>query len=167
MINHGFMLSSSQRDDEMNASVIVPLAGIMMPLVLAPTIIAMAHRMKKREWQHKERLRALELGLPVPEDRPHVGGGTVAAIGAGVPAASVLAAWLTTATVPTSHSDFMGVVALAWGCAFMISMAAVIGSLVLASRLLSARRAADLAGELAAAKPAYDPDAYDVVSSRG
>ncbi len=151
----------------MNASLVVPLAGIMMPLVLAPSIIMLAHRLKRREWQHKERLQALELGLPVPQDRPQMGGGTVAAIGAGVPAVSVLAAWLTTLSVPTSHADFMGVVALAWGCALMLSMAALIGSLVLASRLLRARQAAELADTLTASKPAYDPDAFDVVSSRG
>jgi hypothetical protein len=150
----------------MNASVIVPLAGIMMPLVLAPTIIAMAHRMKKREFQHKERLRAFELGLPYNEVEPRVGGGTVTAIGAGVPAASVLAAWLTTMSVPSAHSDYLPVVAIAWGCAFMISTAAVIGSLVLAGMLMRGRKATESADHFAA-KPAYDPDAYDVVSSRG
>ena len=50
----------------MHDGMIIPLAGIMLPMVLVPTIITLAHRMKKREWQHKERLRALELGLPVP-----------------------------------------------------------------------------------------------------
>ena len=53
----------------MNDGMIIPLAGIMLPMVLVPTIITLAHRMKKREWQHKERLRALELGIPVRRGR--------------------------------------------------------------------------------------------------
>ena len=59
-------------------------------LVLVPTIIILKHRTLQREWQHKERMKAMEIGCPRHPStarrkrrRP---------IGAGVPIASVLAA---------------------------------------------------------------------------
>jgi hypothetical protein len=152
----------------MHEGLIIPLAGIMMPLVLVPTIILLVHRQKKREWQHQERLRALDSGLPVsPPDRMP-GGGTVIAIGAGVPIASVLTAWMTTISVSDSHPDYMPIVAVVWGCAFMISTGALITSLVLGVLLMRSRKPAEpVDHQFAAVKPAYEPDAYDVVSRRG
>lgn len=153
----------------MHEGLIIPLSGIMMPLVLVPTIILLVHRQKKREWHHQERLRALEMGLPAscPDRMP--GGGTVIAIGAGVPIASVLTAWMTTISVSDSHPDYMPIVAVAWGCAFMISSGALITSLVLGVLLMRSRKLAapEPADQFAAIKPAYEPDAYDVVARRG
>jgi len=151
----------------MNEELIIPLAGIMLPLFLVPTIILLVHRQKKREWLHKERLRALDTGVPasVPDRTP--GGGTLAAIGAGVPIASVLAAWMSTMSVSDSHPDYMAIIAVAWGCAFMISTGALITSLVLGVLLMRSRKPGQPVDYFAANKPAYEPDAYDVVSSRG
>src|SRR5438093_13296394 len=98
-----------ERSFAMNDGMIIPLAGIMLPMVLVPTIITMANRMKKREWQHKERLRALELGIPADEAGPRLGGGTVTAIGAGVPSASVLAAFLFSSSIRESNPAYMPV----------------------------------------------------------
>ena len=139
----------------MHQGLIIPLSGIMMPLVLVPTIILLVHSHKKREWHHQERLRALEMGLPASGPDRMPGGGTVIAIGAGVPIAAVLTA------------DYMPIVAVAWGCAFMISSGALITSLVLGVLLMRSRKPAEPMDQFAAIKPAYEPDAYDVVSRRG
>jgi len=151
----------------MNDGLIISLSGILMPLVLVPTIILLVHRHKRREWHHQERLRALDMGLPaaLPDRAP--GGGTVIAIGAGVPIASVLTAWMTAISVSDSHPDYMPIVAVAWGCAFMISTGALITSLVLGVLLMRSSKPADSVDQFAAIKPAYEPDAYDVVSRRG
>ena len=151
----------------MHEGLIIPLSGIMMPLVLVPTIILLVHRQKKREWHHQERLRALEMGLPASGPDRVPGGGTVIAIGAGVPIASVLTAWMTTISVSDSHPDYMPIVAVAWGCALMISSGALITSLVLGVLLMRSRKPAEPVDQFAAIKPAYEPDAYDVVSRRG
>ena len=151
----------------MHEVLIITLFGIMMPLVLVPTIILLVHRQKKREWHHQERLRALEMGLPASGPDRMPGGGTVIAIGAGVPIASVLTAWMTTISVSDSHPDYMPIVAVVWGCAFMISTGALITSLVLGVLLMRSRKPAEPVDQFAAIKPAYEPDAYDVVSRRG
>jgi hypothetical protein len=151
----------------MHEGLIISLSGIMMPLVLVPTIILLVHRQRKREWHHQERLRALEMGLPTSGPDRMPGGGTVIAIGAGVPIASVLTAWMTTISVSDSHPDYMPIVAVAWGCAFMISSGALITSLVLGVLLMRSRKPAEPMDQFAAIKPAYEPDAYDVVSRRG
>ena len=83
----------------MDEGLLIPLAGITLPVVLVPTIMTMVHRLKKREWQHKERLRAIELGVPMPDQDARLGGGTVTAIGAGVPLATLLSAFLTTSWI--------------------------------------------------------------------
>jgi hypothetical protein len=146
---------------------IIPLVGIMMPVVLVTTILVLVHRQKKREWEHHERLRAIDAGLPSSTTDHAVGGGHVVAIGAVVPVASVLAAWMTTISVSSSHDDYMSIVAVAWGCALVISFIALITSLVLGVMVLRSKKAVDLVDQYASAKPAYEPDAYDVVSRRG
>jgi hypothetical protein len=156
-----------EKGKAMHEGLIIPLAGIMLPLFLVPTIIFLVHRQKKREWRHQERLRALDMGLPAPEPDRALGGGSVVAIGAGVPLASVAAAWMTTISVSDSHPDYMPIVAIAWGCAFMISCGALITSLSLGVMLIRSRKGAEPMGHFTSAKPAYEPDAYDVVSSRG
>ncbi len=151
----------------MNEELIIPLAGIMMPLVLVPSIILLVHRQKKREWLHKERLRALEIGLPASAPDRTLGGGTVVVIGAGVPIAAVLTAWMTSMSVSDTHPDYMPIIAIAWGCSFLISTGALITSLVLGVLLMRSRKPGQPVDYFAANKPAYEPDAYDVVSSRG
>ena len=151
----------------MHEELIIPLAGIMLPVVLVPTIILLVHRQKKREWRHQERLRALDLGLPAPATDWTLGGRTVTAIGAGVPIAAVLTAWMTSISVSESHPDYVPIIGIAWGCAFLISTGALITSLVLGVLLTRLRKPADQVDQFAATKPAYEPDAYDVVSRRG
>jgi hypothetical protein len=146
---------------------IIPIVAILMPLALVPTIIFMKHRHKRREWEHVERMRSLEGSAPFPSGPGSVGSGGVAAIGAGVPIASVIAAFLTCVNVEITPEDQVPMAGIAWGCALMISVGAMATSLILAFMQARARRQSE-AAMFQVDKPAvYDPDAYDVVSSRG
>jgi len=150
-----------------NEALIIPLAGIMLPLVLVPMVMTMKFRMKKREWEHLERMRALQMGV-VPNQAAHrIGPGTLISIGTGVPAASVLAAGVTSLNMPYDQADPLAAMAITWGCAWLISTGAMITTLVLGIVQARANKNASALDPDAAAKPAYDPDAYDVVSRRG
>lgn len=150
----------------MHDGLIIPLFGIMMPLILVPTIITLKHRHQKREWRHQERLRALDLGLPAPDTDRGIGSGTVVAIGAGVPIASVIGALLASSSVPYDANEYMAILAIIWGCAIIISTGALVTSLVLGFMVTRSRKPLT-EDQVAAFKPAYEPDAYDVVSRRG
>lgn len=143
----------------------IPLAAILMPLVLVPTSLFMKHRHKRREWEHLERMRELEERLPTSPVQALGRARGVAAIGAGVPMVSVLMAWLTTITYdpePMNHLD-LGVV---WGAACVISVSAMFVGLLLARMHIRAVKDLEFESRMNA-KPHYDPDAFDVVSSRG
>jgi hypothetical protein len=150
-----------------NEALIIPLAGIFMPLILVPMVLTLKFRQKKREWEHLERMRALQTGGPVPQADHRQGAGALIAIGAGVPAVSVIAAGLTTGEIPNSLPDYLPLIAVVWGCAWLISTGALITALVLGIVQARSRKADSAFGQDAAAKPVYDPDAYDVVSRRG
>lgn len=147
----------------------IPIVAILMPLVLVPTLVILKHRHRRREWEHLERMRALKSHLPMAVNGGWVGSGGVAAIGAGVPIASLLAALLTTYIGRQNMLDEIPMPIVAWGCAVLISAGGLFTSLLLALvqsrtilKLESARKdAADVA------KPAFDPDTFDVVGSRG
>ena len=90
------ILPISLKETETVDPLIIPIVGILMPLVLVPTILVLKHRHKRREWEHRERMRAMDgPHAPHRDWRVPVGSGGVAAIGAGVPMVSVLAAFLT------------------------------------------------------------------------
>jgi hypothetical protein len=151
--------------------IFIPIVAIFMPLALVPTILVLKHRHKRREWEHLERMKAMQTQLPLAVQHA-IGGGAVAAIGAGVPAISVVGAVLTTGlTVDTSHGDdAIAAYGIVWGCALLISVGAFITSFILSVMQFRARKEADASAAASAAyaatKPAFDPDAFDVVSSR-
>lgn len=142
----------------MNDDMMISIVAITMPLLLVSTIMLLKHRARKREWQHQERMRAMDLGLPIPNGDiwPAL---TAIAIGAGVPVGSMFWAFVANAGSHDAHG--------AWPCAMMVGMAGVIGGTKLAGRLLPPRRQPDDASHLANGKPRFDPDAYDVVGRRG
>ncbi|HZW32653.1 MAG TPA: hypothetical protein VFF52_18215 [Isosphaeraceae bacterium] len=145
---------------------IIPVTTILMPLVLVPTIITLKHRQKKREWEHLERMRELELHLPRSSRGESLGPRSVVAIGAGVPTASVLGAFLTCVGGPPSVEG-VPLAAIAWGSAALISLGAMLTSLILALLVARSRDRVEAGSLLDQAKPVYDPDALDVVGSRG
>jgi hypothetical protein len=146
----------------------IPIVAILMPLILVPTTLVMKYRHQKRKWEHLERLKQMEAQSPLPMRYALEKAGGVSAIGAGVPALSVLGAFLTTLMwEPLPGDDTAAVPAIVWGCAVLISIGAMITSLKLASMQHAARKDFEYANSIEDRKPAYDPDAFDVVSSRG
>lgn len=142
----------------------IPILGILMPLGLVPMIMLLKHRTLQREWHHKERMRAIEMGTPPLA----AGGGGVAAIGAGVPIASVIAAAVTSlAYSPSSVGDEVPIFGIAWGCAFLISVFGMSSGLALALMQGRASKESRAQHAMHDGKPDFDADAYDVVSSRG
>ena len=39
---------------------VIPIVGILMPLLLVPTILVLKYRQARREWEHLERMKAME-----------------------------------------------------------------------------------------------------------
>ncbi len=146
---------------------IIPIVAILMPLALVPTILVMKHRHKRREWEHRERIKSMDLQMPVPRG---LGGGSsrgVAAIGSGVPIASVIAAFLTSVVAePNPTEDVPILPVVAWGCAALISVGAMATSLILAFMHARAAEKAESFVQADYGKPVFDPDALDVVGSR-
>jgi hypothetical protein len=114
-------------------------------------------------------MKAMSGSQPLTRLGGWAGTGGVAAIGAGVPIAAVLGALVTTLNWRPSTFDDVSVPAIAWGCAVLISAGGLLTSLLLA--LLQARTQQRLdsaaSADLEHAKPAFDPDTFDVVGSRG
>ena len=145
----------------------IPMVAILMPLVLVPTIVSMKHRHQRRKWEHLERLKSMEVQMPIPMRQAIGRAGGISAIGAGVPAVSVLGALLTTLLwEPIESGDSVAVPFIAWGCALLISVGAMLTSLKLASMQHAAWRDFESAQRTDDFKPAFDPDAFDVASSR-
>ena len=146
----------------------IPIVAILMPLVLVPTTIFMKHRHQRRKWEHLERLKSIEVQMPMPMRQALRGAGGISAIGAGVPVVSVFGALLTTLIwEPIVPDDAVAVPAIAWGCAFLISAGAMLTALKLAAMQHAAWKESELAYRSGDDfKPAFDPDAFDVVSSR-
>jgi hypothetical protein len=142
----------------------IPILGITLPIILVPMIMLLKHRTLQREWQHKERMKALEMGAPTPLT---TSGASVVAIGAGVPIASVIAAAVTSLAYHSEWSgDEVAVFGIAWGCAFLISIMGMVFGVILARIQGRARNESESLHAMRDGKPIFDPDAYDVVSSR-
>jgi hypothetical protein len=144
----------------------VPIMGIMLPLILVPTILRMKFAHRRREWALKERMRAMELGLAPPVEPAATVWPAMAAIaiGAGVPIAAMVFAWL--AKFTAHASDEVYAAAGGVGIAGIICGSMLAGQIAGTCGKKKARPQADRSPGFA--KPAqYDPDAYDTVSQRG
>jgi hypothetical protein len=137
---------------------LIPMMAITLPMVLVPTIMVLRHQGRKREWEHAERMKALELGLPAPGNESWPARVCIA-IGAGVPVASFLVAWLAS-TDAASGQHY-------WEAATTVGGLGVLCGTFLSTRLLPSRSRTQSPFLGANAKPLHDPDAYDVVSRRG
>jgi hypothetical protein len=149
----------------MEHALIIPILALSIPIILVPTSLVLKHRHKRREWEHLERMKEMEERLPTSPAQVLSRARGVVAVGAGVPVASVLGAWLTSTT---SSPELIGedLPEIAWVCAVLISLGAMTTSLLLARMQARAVREMHPASNLDG-KPAYDPDAFDVVSRRG
>jgi hypothetical protein len=129
-----------------------------VPLVLVPTVMIMRHLAHKREWEHAERMKALELGLPAPGNESWAATVCIA-IGAGVPVGALCIAWL--ASLEQSGSPHY------WIAATVVGSLGVLSGTLLATRLLPSSFRAQSPSFDTQSKPELDPDAYDVAGRRG
>ena len=115
---------------------------------------------KIAERKHAEKMKALEMGLvPGPSGWPLAF--VCAAIGGGVPIGVTYFLWQASHQFAFDQSH--------WSLAVSLGVPAIVSASVLAWRGLASRSSS---GQPALdrtidAKPAFDPDAYDVVGSRG
>lgn len=155
---------------------VIPITGILMPLFLVPVAMAMRLHQRKREWEHLERMRSLELGLPAPLASPGRG---IAAIGAGVPIVAFISASLMTVFFLESdgparflvndgplqgQAEFsIPALAIVWGCTVVVSTIALIVALILGVVQARGRSRALQSSQWASghSKPAFNPEAYE------
>lgn len=114
---------------------------------------------RKRELEHQERMRALELGRPLPG-----GGPWLTPLRTGLLIA--LAVPVVALAIAAKATEASGYHPEIWQAAGMVGVAAVIGGSVIIG--LSLSRSAEGPAALASeSKPHVEEDAYDVVSARG
>ena len=120
-----------------------------------------AHR--RKELEHLERIKAMEMGLtPQPTGLDWPAAAVCIAIGAGVPIGSFVVAWLASLTAQVPHAI--------WVAPVFVSLAAIGSARKLAYRIIdpkSGPKKKACVGSTPTGKPAFDPDAFDVVGSRG
>jgi hypothetical protein len=134
---------------------IIPLAALGIPIIVAPTAMAFKHAAKLRDLEHAEKMRALELGRFNPGDAEWTTNARIGAgIGAGVPIVAMIAALVASMEVGY-HEEI-------WTSSGFVGVAGVICGAILAAQPRSA-----VAADQSTAKPVYEPDAFDVVGTRG
>jgi hypothetical protein len=139
---------------------VIPIMALLIPLILGPVALGLRHARLERELEHRERMRALELGRTHPKDEPWWTPARICVmIGAGVPVGVFFCAWMA-----TMASGFHEII---WAMAGMSAMTAVICGSLLAAKHFAHRAHAESYVSGYDAKPAFDADAFDVVGSRG
>jgi hypothetical protein len=123
-------------------------------------VVGLWHRGRERD--HIERIRMIEMGLPLPpHDRSAWPKALVCmAIGAGVP----LVAFTFTFFAFTARSDAVNEL---WVAPGVVSGLSVVGAVLLAAHLFRLRAVPDATAGQPGHKPVIDPDAIDVAASRG
>ena len=132
--------------------------------VLLSSLVALVMRntQRKREWDHAERMRMLEMGFPVAARDEAVWPKAMicTTIGFGVPFFSFV--FISNAHGRPGAPDEL------WIVPALVSGASVLSSAILAGNLFSRSPMPTPAQPIAAApKPEFDPDAYDVAGRRG
>ncbi len=144
------------------AGMALGFTAIIGGVVMIPISIGLhfQHERRKREMEHIERMKALELGRTLPQDEPWFSPERMALvivlIGGAVPLGAFLAAAISTAIA--GFHDGM------WIAASSVGMASVISGSILAGKSLKRRETALSPSNL---KPYVEEDSYDVVSARG
>jgi hypothetical protein len=127
-----------------------------LAVVPLPFILHHRHERRKREMEHIERMRALELGRTLPQDEPWWSPLRIALlIGVGVPIGFVASVGL--AGLAIGYHETM------WFMAGMVGMSGVICGSILAGQSINPKTAP----QVDASKPYVEEDAYDVVGARG
>jgi hypothetical protein len=137
-------------------AMIIPLVAITIPIIIAPVAIVSKLMQKKRELEHMERMRALELGRVLPQDQPWFNPTRVIALIAGfVPLVSLAIAGIMTSEI--GYHDEV------WMTCGGVGISSVVCGTYLAGKYLFRSQT----GEDPNVKGHFDPDAYDVVGRRG
>lgn len=139
----------------------IPLMGILLPIILVPTIMGIKYAQKERELDHAERMKALELGRTLPRDESWWSPARISvAFGVGLPIGVFLCAAKASGE-PNAWSLII------WLSAGIVGLSGVLSGAYLAfhhfENAANPRRDADYAGS----KPEVDADAFDVVGNRG
>lgn len=142
--------------------VLIPVVAILMPLILVPTVIVLRQRARRREWEFRERMKAMEMGLPVPGSE--VWAARVAiALGAVMPVGVFAIAWIASLTTTVDE---------VWIAAAIVGVVGVIQGSRLAKQAIAGTRpngrdhdGLDLTQNHA--KPKFDPDAYEAIVRHG
>ena len=149
----------------MNPGLVIPLFGMMIPIIIVPVALVMKYAIMQRQLEHAERIKALEMGRTLPQDEPWWSPSRIAvAIGAAVPIASLAIAFVATeASGPREEI---------WAMTGMVALAGVIGGTTLSVKHFNHKAKMEIASLQANQYPvngkqAFDPDAYDVAGSRG
>jgi len=149
--------------------IIAMLAGglaLLGGLCILPIVLSFRSDRRKRELDHIERIKALEMGRPIPGEewktRWAVPYQIAVSIGVGVPATAFGCAFL--ATMMTGYHDGI------WIAAGIAGLGSAICGKTLAATVFAKLGTAGedpSTGLNATGKPYVTDDAYDVVSSRG
>ena len=157
MVSSGFVLLA-----------VALLAGLILIFAFVLVLVLLARSQERRQWEHAERLKALEMGQGVPERVSEWARALVCvAIGAGVP----VGAFLFTGLATVLQKVDTGI----WLAPTIVGAAAVYYGYCLASKLFTGDdpdeededEEDDEDDTRAARKPAMEADALDVVSQRG
>ncbi len=142
--------------------VVAAVVAVLMIVVALPVVLSMRHAARDREFQHAERLKALEVGLPWPGEPaaevPPADGGT--RIGVWVPLGAMAIALAATRGAGDSPSAVA-----TWVAAGSVGVAGVSCGTILAVNTPARATPAERGG--APAKPAFWQDDVDTVSRRG
>lgn len=160
------------------------LKNLLMFLVSTSILASIAwsifHATRRRELDHRERMKALEMGLVPAGDRAWPAAVCIA-IGAGVPITAFVVALFASLNPPSTVNEGDKVIVWSsdqaavyfgcvWGGAISVSIVSAIGGSLLGWILLGRRpnrSGPTEAPRWTTEKPQFDPDAYDTVATRG
>lgn len=140
---------------------IIPILALMIPVIIVPCSLWMKHLRFVRELEHRERIRAMELGRNFLGDESWWSAPRISvALGVFQPLGLFFLAWL-------ASEEMRGMGELIWFTSMIVAGMGVLGGTVIAwvhfSRIA---RQANPQG-YTFTKPEFDADAFDVVGSRG
>lgn len=133
----------------------IAVVAVLAIVVALPVVLSMRQAARDREYQHAERLKALELGRPFPGESGFHGPCSSAGVGIWVPIAVFGIALAATQAVLDSGAALVAV----WGSAGCVGVTALICGTVLTLR--NAERYDRIGSHAAAAKPAYEEPEFD------
>jgi hypothetical protein len=153
--------------DAIRVAGFIALVVLVFGATFIPIIFGLFFARRKRELDHAERMRALELGMPSAlasgiDPERSMAYQIAFWVGAGVPIGVFGCAWLASQAV--GYHEAM------WLAAGMVGLGSVISGTILAGTVFQAAAAASSrqrSDSLGGGKPFVGEDAYDVVSARG